>query len=114
MKKFKHEEKFLDFIVEEKQQLYSIVELSDRHSLTPHILLEKPKFSTYLLDTIQYSDGVSYLDSIFLFDNDIYIYLSINDSNLSSFSCRIYYPIGKKKDVDFFVLNLKKINKNGN
>ena len=33
---------------------------------------------------------------------------------VSSFSCRIYYPIRKKKEVDFFILNLKKLKRDGN
>jgi hypothetical protein len=114
MKKYKHEEKFLDHIIDKNQELYSMIELSDGHSLTPESLLEKPKFTPYLLDGLEYNSGTSYLDSIFMFDNDIFIYLSKSEPIISSFSCKIYYPIKKKKDVDFFILNLKKLKKNGN
>ncbi len=114
LKKFKHEERFLSLILEEEKEMYSIMELSDGHSLTPQTLFEKPKFQNFFLDGTQFSDGVSYLDSIFRYDNNIYLYLSKTDMLVSSFSCKIYYPISKKKDVDFFVLNLKKMNKNGN
>ena len=114
IKIFKHEERFLNFIVEENKVLYSVMELSDGHGLTPIDLFEKSKFSPYLLDGKQYSDGTSYLDSIFVLDNDIYIYLSKSSSIVSSFSCKIYYPIEKKKDVEFFILNLKKLKKHGN
>lgn len=114
MEKFKHEERFLELITEKTGELYSITELSDGHGLSPSGLFNKPKFSTYLLDGKQYDDGTSYLNSIFVFDNDIYLYLSKSDAIVSSFSCKIYYPIGKKKDVEFFILNLKKIKKDGN
>ena len=114
MEKFKHEEKFLTHINEMTSELYSIVELLGGHGLTPESLFTKPKFTTYLLDSEQFSDGVVYLDSIFVFDNDIYMYLSKSDIIVSSFSCKIYYPIRKKKDVDFFILNLRKIKKDGN
>jgi hypothetical protein len=114
MEKFKHEEKFLTYINEKTEELCSIIELLDGHGLTPESLLTKPKFTSYLLDGKQFSDGVVYLDSIFVFDNDIYMYLSKSDIIVSSFSCKIYYPIRKKKDVDFFILNLKKIKKDGN
>jgi hypothetical protein len=58
--------------------------------------------------------GIYYLNSIFLFDDDTYIYLSKSEPMISSFSCKIYYPIRKRKDVEFFILNLKKLKKNGN
>ena len=114
MKKFKHEEKFLSSIYDKTQTLYSISELSDGHNLTPELLFQKPKFEKYFLDGLEYSHGVVYLDSIFLYDNDIYIYLSKTDVIVSSFSCKIYYPIEKKKEVEFFMLNLKKLKKDGN
>jgi len=112
MEKFKHEERFLELITEKTGELYSITELTDGHGLTTSGLFEKPKFVPYFLDGTNYSDGTSYLNSIFVFDEDIYIYLSKSDVIVSSFSCKIYYPIKKKKDVDFFILNLKKIKKN--
>ena len=112
MEKFKHEERFLELITEKTGELYSITELTDGHGLTTSGLFEKPKFVPYFLDGTNYSDGTSYLNSIFVFDEDIYIYLSKSDVIVSSFSCKIYYPIRKKKDVDFFILNLKKIKKN--
>ena len=114
MEKFKHEERLLNMITEKTGEIHSIIELTDGHGLTPQSLIEKPKFLTYFLDGIQFSDNLSYLDSIFLFDNDIYIYLSKLEPMISSFSCKIYYPIRKKKDVDFFILTLKKIKKDGN
>ena len=114
MKKFKHEERFLDNLIEKVGELFSVIELSDGHELSPQLLFTKNKFSDHFLDGIQYSTGISYLDSIFVFDEDIYIYLSKTDPIVSSFSCRIYYPIRKKKDVDFFILNLKKLKKDGN
>ena len=40
--------------------------------------------------------------------------LSKLEPMISSFSCKIYYPIRKKKDVEFFILNLKKLKKDGN
>jgi len=114
MKKFKHEERFLENILEVYNELFSVMELSDGHELSPELLFTKKKFTEYFLDGVQYSTGTSYLDSIFLFDENIYIYLSKTDTIVSSFSCRIYYPIRKKKDVDFFILNLKKLKKDGN
>ena len=114
MKKFKHEERFLESIYDKTQILYSVVELSDGHNLAPNLLLQKPKFHQFFSDGVEYFSEVVYLDSIFLFDEDIYIYLSKTDTIVSSFSCRIYYPIRKKKDVDFFILNLKKLKKDGN
>ena len=114
LNKFKHEERLIDFLTEENKVLFSITELSEGHLLTPKSLLDKPKFESYLLDGEQYSDGVSYLDSIFLYDSNIYIYLSKSDHLVSSFSCKIYYPIIRKKDVEFFILNLKKLKKDGN
>ena len=114
MKKFKHEERFLDSLTEQYTEMFSVVELSDGHELTPELLFTKKKFLEYFLDSIQYSTGTSYLDSIFSFDEDIYIYLSKTEPIVSSFSCRIYYPIRKKKEVDFFILNLKKLKKDGN
>ena len=114
MKKFKHEERFLNNLTEISKELFSVVELSDGHELTPELLFTKKKFSEYFLDSIQYSTGTSYLDSIFVFDEDIYIYLSKTEPIVSSFSCRIYYPIRKKKEVDFFILNLNKLKRDGN
>jgi hypothetical protein len=114
MEKFKHEEKFLELITEKDGEMYSITELSDGHGLTPYELLQRPKFTPYFLDGTEYSNGVSYLNSIFVFDENIYIYLSKSEPMVSSFSCKIYYPIRKKKDVEFFTLNLKKMKKNGN
>ena len=114
MEKFKHEERFLELITEKTGEFYSITELTDGHGLNSSSLMDKPKFTPYFLDGQQYTDGVVYLDSIFVYDNDIYLYLSKSDAIVSSFSCKIYYPIRKKKDVDFFILNLKKIKKDGN
>lgn len=114
MEKFKHEERFLEVITEKTGELYSITELTDGHGLTIVGLLDRPKFTPYFLDGIHYSDGIHYLDSIFVFDNDIHIYLSKVEPMISSFSCKIYYPIRKKKDVEFFILNLKKLKKDGN
>jgi hypothetical protein len=114
MEKFKHEKRLLDFLIEENKILYSTIQLMDVNELTPASLLEKPRFENYLLDGMQYSDGVSYSDGIFIYDNNIYIYLSKTDPLVSSFSCKIYYPINRKKDVEFFILNLKKLKKDGN
>jgi hypothetical protein len=114
MEKFKHEERFLDLITEKTSELYSITELTDGHGLTPSSLINKPKFTPYFLEGTNYSDGTNYLDSIFVFDDDIHIYLSRVELMISSFSCKIYYPIRKKKDVEFFILNLKKLKKDGN
>lgn len=114
MKKFKHEERFLTLITEKTGEFYSITELTDGHGLSPNSLMNKPKFEPYFLDGTNYSDGTFYLDSIFVLDNDIYIYLSKSEPIISSFSCKFYYPIRKKKDVEFFILNLKKLKKDGN
>ena len=114
MEKFKHEERFLDLITEKSGEFYSITELTDGHGLTTTGLTDKPKFTPYFLEGTNYADGTHYLDSIFVFDNDIYIYLSKVEPMISSFSCKIYYPIRKKKDVEFFILNLKKLKKDGN
>jgi hypothetical protein len=114
MKKFKHEERFLELITEKTGEFYSITELTHGHGLTSGTLMDKPKFTPYFLEGANYDDGTHYLDSIFVFDNDIYIYLSKLEQMISSFSCKIYYPIRKKKDVDFFILNLKKMKKDGN
>lgn len=114
METFKHEKRFLNHITEKTSELYSITELTDGHGLTPDILIDKPKFIPYFLEGTNYSDGTHYLDSIFVFDNDIHIYLSRVELMISSFSCKIYYPIRKKKDVEFFILNLKKLKKDGN
>lgn len=114
MEKFKHEERFLELITEKTGELYSITELTDGHGLTYETLIDKPKFTSYFLDGVNYTDKTHYSDSIFVFDNDIYIYLSKLEPMIYSFSCKIYYPIRKKKDVDFFILNLKKMKKDGN
>ena len=112
MEKFKHEERFLENILKTNENLFSIMELSEGHGLSPNELKSKTKFTEFFSDSIQYLDGTSHLDSIYMFDSDIYIYLSKSDATISSFSCKIYYPIRKKKDVEFFVLNLKKLKKN--
>lgn len=114
MEKFKYEKQFLELITEKTGELYSITELTDGHGLTSETLMDKPKFTPYFLEGTNYDDGTHYLDSIFVFDNDIYIYLSKVEPMISSFSCKIYYPIRKKKDFEFFILNLKKLKKNGN
>ena len=114
MEKFKHEERFLNNLTEKTGEIYSISELSEGHGLNPYDLFEKSKFSPHFLDGMEYSTGTVYLNSIFVFDEDIYLYLSKSDAIVSSFSCKIYYPIKKKKDVEFFILNLKKLKKNGN
>jgi len=112
MEKFKHEERFLENIFKTNENLFSIMELSEGHGLSPNELKSKTKFTEFFSDSIQYLDGTTNLDSIYMFDSDIYIYLSKSDPTISSFSCKIYYPIRKKKDVEFFVLNLKKLKKN--
>lgn len=114
MQKFKHEEKFLKNLSKKNDEFFSIIEITDGHGLSPSELKLKPKFTEYFSDSVQYSDGTSQLDSIYLYDEDIYIYLSKSEAIISSFSCKIYYPIRKKKDVEFFILNLKKMKKNGN
>lgn len=115
MEKFKHEEKFLDYIVKKTNELYSTIELKESYGITPNDLLSKNKFSEYYsYGEESFNLGIIYLDSIFVFDEDVYIYLSKNDPMISSFYCKIYYPIRKKKDVEFFILNLKKLKKNGN
>lgn len=114
MGNFIHEERFLKLYQETKSELLSINTIEDGHELTPEFLFTKPKFMTYLLDGKEISGRMSYLESIFVYDDDIYLYLSRSESMFSSFSCKIYYPIRKKKDVEFFILNLKKLKKNGN
>lgn len=114
MEKFKHEERFLKNLTDKTGQLFSISELSEGHGLSPQELFNKPKFKEHLLDGIEYSSGLIYMDAIFVYYDDIYIYLSKSEPMISSFSCKIYYPIRKKKDVEFFILNLKKLKKNGN
>jgi len=114
MEIFKHEEKFLKNLSKISDQFLSMVLITDGHGLSPSELKTKPKFTEFFSDSVQYSDGTSHLDSIYVFDEDIYIYLSKSDPTISSFSCKIYYPIRKKKDVEFFILNLKKMKKNGN
>jgi hypothetical protein len=115
MEKFKHEEKLLELITEKSGELFSSILLTSDHGLTPTDLHNKPKFTPYFLEGIQLmNDGIFYPSSIFLFDEDTYIYLSKSEPMISSFSCKIYYPIRKRKDVEFFILNLKKLKKNGN
>ena len=114
MEKFKHEYRFLENYTEKNGELLSITQLNDGHGLTPSDLNTRPKFTPYFLDGSEGTTGVYYLDAIFTFDEDIYIYLSKTDPMISSFSCKIYYPIRKRKDVEFFILNLKKIKKDGN
>jgi len=114
MGNFIHEEKFLKLHQDTKSELLSVNKLEDNHELTPDFLFTKPKFTPHLLDGKEVSGQMSYLESIFVYDDDIYLYLSKSESMFSSFSCKIYYPIKKRKDVEFFILNLKKLKKNGN
>jgi len=114
MEKFKHEKKFLENLKDKNSELFSINELYDGHGLTPQELFNRPKFMEHFLDGVEYSSSIMYMDAIFVYNDDIYIYLSKNDPIISSFSCKIYYPIRKKKEVEFFMLNLKKLKKNGN
>lgn len=114
MNKFKHEDRFLDNYIEKNGELLSTIELDIGHGITPYELISRPKFSEYFLDGVEGTNGLYYLDAIFIFDDDIYIYLSKTEPMISSFSCKIYYPIRKRKDVEFFILNLKKSKKNGN
>ena len=114
MGKFKHEEQFLKNLTERTKEMSSIMELTDGHSLSPSELKNRPKFTEYFSDSVQFSDGISNSESIYVYDENIYIYLSKSDPMISSFSCKIYYPIRKKKDVEFFILNLKKMKKNWN
>ena len=114
MEKFKHEEQFLKNLTERTKEMFSIMGLTDGHNLSPSELKNRPKFTEYFSDSVQFSDGISNSESIYVYDENIYIYLSKSDPMISSFSCKIYYPIRKKKDVEFFILNLKKMKKNGN
>jgi hypothetical protein len=114
MEKFKHEEQFLKNLTEKTKEMFSIMGLTDGHNLSPSELKNRPKFTEYFSDSVQFSDGISNSESIYVYDENIYIYLSKSDPMISSFSCKIYYPIRKKKDVEFFILNLKKMKKNGN
>lgn len=106
---FKHQEIFIENLKNKTDELYSITQLNGGHLLTITSLLNKPKFSIYFLDGVEFIDGLSYSDAIFVFDFDIYVYLSKDELSDSSFSCKIYYPIRKKKDVEFFIINLKKL-----
>lgn len=114
MKKFRHEEQFLKLLTEKNGEMYSVIELVDFHKLTPNELIKRPKFAPFFLEGIHMTNELVYQESIFVMDNTIYIYLSKEEPSFSSFSCKIYYPIEKKKDVEFFILNLKKLEKNGN
>ena len=114
MKNFKHEERFLENHIEKNNELLSIIQLDLGHGISPYDLISRPKFTEFFLDGIEGDGGPIYLDAIFTFDEDIYIYLSKTEPMISSFSCKIYYPIRKRKDVEFFILNLKKSKKNGN
>ena len=115
MEKFKHEEKLLELITEKSGELLSSILLTDDHGLNPTDLQTKPKFSPHFLEGVQLNNGeIFYPNSIFVFDENIYIYLCKSEPLISSFYCKIYYPIRKKKDVEFFILNLKKLKKNGN
>jgi hypothetical protein len=115
MEKFKHEEKLLELITEKSGELFSSILLTDDHGLNPTDLQTKPKFIAHFLEGVQQNGGeIFYPNSIFVFDENIYIYLCKSEPLISSFYCKIYYPIRKKKDVEFFILNLKKLKKNGN
>ncbi len=111
MKKFKYEEQFLKTVTKKNGEMLSIIDLLDYHGLTPNDLIQRPKFIPYFFEGTQYTDDLMCQESIFMMDNNIYIYLSKGEPNISSFSCRIYYPIEKRKDVEFFILNLKKFKK---
>ncbi len=114
MEKFRHEEKFLENLSKMSDQFFSMILITDGHGLSPNELKTRTKFTEFFSNSVQYSDGTTHLDSIYVFDEDIYIYLSKSDPTISSFSCKIYYPIRKKKDVEFFILKKKKKKKNGN
>jgi len=105
MEKFRHEEKFLENLYKMSDQFFSMILITDGHGLSPNELKTRTKFTEFFSNSVQYSDGTTHLDSIYVFDEDIYIYLSKSDPTISSFSCKIYYSIRKKKDVEFFILN---------
>jgi hypothetical protein len=109
MEKFKQEERLLDLLTHEKDYLYSYIELSTDIGLTPQDLEGKSKFKP-----LENQGEICYLESIFTFDDNIFIYLCRSEIVIKSFFCRIYFPIEKKNDVQFFLLNLKKMKKNGN
>ena len=76
MEKFKHEKNFLENYTTQKNELLSILELSDGHNLTPMELRNKKKFFEFFSNAKQFSDGVSYFDSIFmLFGYSFYVIL---------------------------------------
>ena len=77
-------------------------------------LLIQKEFDIEYLNGDEYNGEIKYNEGIFKHRSGFYIYLSKSEPMISSFSCKIYYPIRKKKDVEFFILNLKKIKKDGN
>jgi hypothetical protein len=108
--KFKYEETFYKKLTEKSNEMYSIIDLDNTTLITPSLLFKyNTKYKPYFLYGKMYENMQIYSDVIFYFDDDIYIYLSNTDINISSFYCKIYYPISKKQDIDFFILNLKKI-----
>ncbi len=114
MEKFKQEERLLDLLTHEKDYLYSYIELSTDIGLTPQDLEGKSKFKPFMISSLENQGEICYLESIFTFDDNIFIYLCRSEIVIKSFFCRIYFPIEKKNDVQFFLLNLKKMKKNGN
>jgi len=114
MEKFKQEERLLNLITQENNCLYSDIELSSEIALTPQDLEGKSKFKLYMISSVENQGQICYLESIFTFDDNIFIYLYRSEIVMKSFFCKIYFPIEKKNDVQFFLLNLKKMKKNGN
>lgn len=108
--KFKYGDMFYKQLLDKTNEMYSVVDISEYVSLTPEMLFKNnTKYRPYFLDGKMLGLSQLYSDIIFCFDDDIYIYLSNTDPIISSFYCKIYYPIRKKQDVDFFIINLKKI-----
>lgn len=114
MEKFKQEERLLNLITTKKDFLYSYIELSTDIGLTPQDLEGKLKFKPFMISGLENQGEICYTESIFTFDDNIFIYLCRTEVIIKSFFCRIYFPIEKRNDVQFFLLNLKKMKKNGN
>jgi len=65
MEKFKHEERFLENIFKTNENLFSIMELSEGHGLSPNELKSKTKFTEFFSDSIQLFTTYSRLQPIF-------------------------------------------------
>lgn len=106
-KYFKLEDKFLKWIEEEHNRIYSVLRVDISKTIDPKIF--KDKKGSVVLTYSRMMDGAEILsDAIYQHNSGFYIYLSKSDDTEISFQSKIYYKQEQHDEVIMFVNSIKK------